>query len=163
MKGQLCLEQFLPYRISRLANEISNALARVYSPTFDLSIAEWRMLAAVYHLEPTCVTDLTEYSAMDKVTVSRAIAELVHRKFAEREVDKRDRRRSMISLTADGKELYAKIAAAAVEFENALRADLTNKEMEQFNKVIDQLLDKTAVLQPGSTGLLVHNRLSRST
>jgi len=156
----LRLERFLPYRISRLDNEISNGLARAYGPQFNLNVAQWRMLAAAAHLQPTCVTELTEYSAMDKVTVSRAVADLVERKLFHREVDARDRRRSIITLTPAGEDMYGQIAPQAVAFEDALLESLSAKEIENFTKTLDHLLDRIAVLQRGSVGLIPGRRAS---
>jgi len=46
---QIELEQFLPYRLSVLANTVSQGIARGYRERHDISVTEWRILAV---LEP---------------------------------------------------------------------------------------------------------------
>ena len=41
------LDQFLPYRLSVLANRLSRDLSRLYAERFDLTIAQWRVMAVV--------------------------------------------------------------------------------------------------------------------
>ncbi|MBN9426990.1 MAG: winged helix-turn-helix transcriptional regulator [Burkholderiales bacterium] len=154
----LPLERFLPYRLSRLDNEISQALERIYGPSFGLNIAQWRMLAAISHLQPTSATELIAYSAMDKVTVSRAVAELVDRALVSRETDDRDRRRARLSLTDDGTRVYEHIAPEAMAFEQALVKAFSRSELQAFNRGVDKLLDAIALIQRGSAGLLPQRR-----
>lgn len=150
----LPLERFLPYRLSRLDNEISQGLERIYGPTFGLSVAQWRMLAAIARLQPTSATELVAYSVMDKVTISRAIAELDQRGLVERETDPRDRRRAELSLTGEGTRIHDRIAPLAMAFERDLVKAFTRAELAAFNRGLDKLLDAIALIQRGSGGLL---------
>ena len=45
--ARLDLDRFLPYRLSVLTNHVSDAIARQYSERFDLTIPEWRVMAAL--------------------------------------------------------------------------------------------------------------------
>lgn len=158
--SSLPLERFLPYRLSRLDNEISQGLERLYGPSFGLSIAQWRMLAAIARLQPTSATELVAYSVMDKVTISRAIADLDRRGLVRREVDPRDRRRAQLWLTAEGARIHDRIAPLAIAFERSLVKGFTRAELEAFNRGVDKLLDAIALMQRGSSGLLPQRRPS---
>ncbi len=39
------LEEFIPYRMSVLTNTVSRAIARIYAERFDITVAEWRVMA----------------------------------------------------------------------------------------------------------------------
>ncbi|HBO11386.1 MAG TPA: transcriptional regulator, partial [Halieaceae bacterium] len=47
MAHALQLKQFLPYRLNDLAERVSRGLAQSYSRDFDLTVAEWRVLATL--------------------------------------------------------------------------------------------------------------------
>ena len=73
------LEDFLPYRLSVAANRVSRLCARRYTKAFGLSIPEWRVLAVVGRFDTLSPSAVGEWTAMDKVKVSRAAASLVAR------------------------------------------------------------------------------------
>ena len=73
------LEDFLPYRLSVAASRVSRLFARRYSEAYGLSIPEWRVLAIVGRFDTLSPSAVGEWSAMDKVKVSRAAASLVAR------------------------------------------------------------------------------------
>jgi len=143
----LNLQYFLPYKLSRLVNDISAELSRTYATNFGLNVSQWRMLAAAAQLEPTSVTELTDYSGMDKVTVSRSVAEMVKRGLLTRTPDSRDSRRAIIALTTEGRDIYVHIAPAAVEFEQSLLSVFDDTEQKQLQEYIDRLLAQLAVLR----------------
>src|SRR3546814_9508084 len=70
----LTLERFLPYRLSVITNRISGALSRHYAARFGISIPEWRVIANLGRYPGLSANQVAERSAMDKVTVSRAVA-----------------------------------------------------------------------------------------
>ena len=43
----LKLESFLPYRLSVLSNRVSAAIAQDYAERFDMTVPEWRTMAAL--------------------------------------------------------------------------------------------------------------------
>ncbi len=75
--GTLSLQQFLPYRLSALANRISQSLADKYSKRFGINVHEWRILAALGEVGELTAVAITNRIAMDKVTVSRAVKRLI--------------------------------------------------------------------------------------
>lgn len=78
-KAPLALERFLPYRLSVLTNRVSGALSRHYADRFGIGIPEWRVIAILGRYAGLSANQVAERSAMDKVTVSRAVAALESR------------------------------------------------------------------------------------
>src|SRR4249920_2674610 len=81
------LEEFLPYRLSVAANRVSRLFARRYSEAFGLTIPEWRVLATIGRFGSLSPSAVGEWTAMDKVKVSRAAASLVARGLANQSPD----------------------------------------------------------------------------
>ncbi|MEX2081804.1 MAG: MarR family transcriptional regulator, partial [Dehalococcoidia bacterium] len=52
----LVLERFLPYRLNRAAEAVSQRFAAVYRSRYGLTRPEWRTLATVGQMEPTTAT-----------------------------------------------------------------------------------------------------------
>lgn len=143
----LHLQNFLPYKVSRLDNDLSAGLQRTYSLRFGLNVSQWRMLAAAAQLEPTSVTELTDYSGMDKVTVSRSVRELVERDLLARILNENDRRRATITLTEAGRSLYEQISPDAMTYEQELLSVLNASELAALHGFLDKLLDQAALLR----------------
>jgi DNA-binding MarR family transcriptional regulator len=136
----LALDAFLPYRLSVLSNRVSRAIARRYAEAFDLSIPEWRVIAVLGQRAGLTATEIAEATEMDKVAVSRAVAKLVSKRRVAARDDPKDARRQILSLSAQGVSVHARIAPMALDSEARLLAALSPKERAQLDALIDRLL-----------------------
>ena len=96
------LEDFLPYKLSVAANRVSRLFARRYSEAYGLTIPEWRVLAMVGRFGTLSPSAVGEWTAMDKVKVSRAAASLVERGLLKQTQDPKDGRGRLLRLTRKG-------------------------------------------------------------
>jgi DNA-binding MarR family transcriptional regulator len=142
----LVLEDFLPYRLSILSNRVSRAIAARYAETFDLSIPEWRIIAVLGRRPGLTAKEVAEATEMDKVAVSRAVAKLVESKRVATRADAQDARRQILSLTAQGESVHARIAPIALASEQRLLATLDTRERAQLDALLDRLLDAAKTL-----------------
>ena len=78
---------------------------------------------------------------MDKVAVSRALALLLERGLAERELHGDDRRRSVLRLSRAGRRIYAEVAPLALQLEAALLEPLDATERAQLDTLLSKLAD----------------------
>lgn len=140
-KAKLDLDHFMPYRLSVLTNRVSSAIARHYSDRFDLSIPEWRLIAALGQTPGLSARELVQRTAMDKVQVSRAVASLLADKRLTREAHESDGRVVHLSLSPRGHAIYEEVVPLALALERKFLAALTRKERDTF----DLLLSKLAV------------------
>jgi DNA-binding MarR family transcriptional regulator len=141
MNEPLDLEQFLPYRLSVLANRVSRAFARLYEARFDLKLPEWRVMAVLGRRPGISASEVTEMTAMDKVAISRALSRLQQMGRVEAAADPDDRRRQILSLSEAGLEIYRKIVPLAQRIE----ADLIVELAEQDRAALDRLLSRLMV------------------
>ena len=134
------LENFLPYRVSLLANTISRGFAAHYRERHGISITEWRILAVLGRFPGLTASEVTERTAMDKVAIHRAVKTLTARGLLERREDPADRRRQNLHLTpSTGQPLVQEIVPRALAFERDLLNALSEKESTMLQTILDKL------------------------
>lgn len=139
--SRLVLETFLPYRLSVMTNRISGALSRHYAERFGIGIPEWRVIANLGRQPEMSANEVVERSAMDKVTVSRAVAALEQKGLLLRSRDAGDKRKSQLRLSPRGEAVYAEIVPLALGFERDLLGRLTAEERAVLERVIGKLTE----------------------
>ncbi|MEP4377507.1 MAG: MarR family winged helix-turn-helix transcriptional regulator [Alphaproteobacteria bacterium] len=147
--AHLDLEAFLPYRLSILANTVSNAIARDYHDRFGLTVPEWRVMAVLGRFGPEMATEICARTAMDKVTVSRAMTRLIKRDLITRTSDPRDRRRMIARLTRKGQSIHDKIVPVATAHERNLLEALGPGEAKALDRLLAKLQDRADTLSHG--------------
>ena len=135
----LQLEKFLPYRLSILAQLVSESLHDLYTGPFNLAVTEWRVMAALGRFAPLTASEVGQRIVMDKVAVSRAVAGLQKRGLVERATDRADRRRALLRLSARGRTVHARIVPMALEYEAQLYEALSAEERQQFDTLSARL------------------------
>ncbi len=144
----LSLEHFIPYRLSVLANTVSSALAGAYARRFGLTIPQWRVIAVLARVPGLSAADVALRTAMDKVAVSRAVNGLARAGRVSRALSPSDKRRSILSLTARGREVYRRIVPLALAYERRLLAELSPAEQSQLEALLQRLQKRSWQLGP---------------
>lgn len=150
MNASLQLEEFLPYRISRLSERISGSLADVYSRRFQLSIAQWRVLATLQEMPGIGAKAIAARTNLDKVKVSRAVSGLEQRGYLLRRPAAHDGRAFELRLTTSGEALFHVIEPLALEWEGQLLSALGSKQKQSLYELLQQLEEGLAALDPAS-------------
>lgn len=135
----LDLERFLPYRLSVLSNTVSQAIAAMYGERFNLNVTQWRVIAVLGRYADLSAVEVAERTRMDKVAVSRAVAELIDAGRLDRSTDPADRRRSVLNLSKAGRSMYEEIAPLALACEARLQSVLTDAERATLETILDKL------------------------
>jgi len=139
---RLDLDGFVPYRLSVLTNRVSNAIARIYSERFGLTIPEWRVMAVLGQASGLSARDVARRTEMDKVQVSRAVASLVRSRRVQKQSDSTDGRITRLALTARGRAIYDDIVPHALELEERFLAALAPHERTIFDRLIGKLSEQ---------------------
>jgi len=144
------LENFLPYRLSVLAQLVSESLHDLYAEPFGLSVTQWRVMAALGRFAPLTASGVGQRIVMDKVAVSRAVAGLMKRGLVERATDRNDRRRASLRLSARGRVMHARIVPLALAYEARLYEALAPGDRQAFNGLCDRLFAHAKLLRNGA-------------
>ncbi|XQF91355.1 MarR family winged helix-turn-helix transcriptional regulator (plasmid) [Pseudoalteromonas espejiana] len=133
------LNEFLPYQLNQLATKISDDFARVYQQKYDLTIAQWRVIANLAQFGQNSAKDLCSLANMDKSTVSRAIKALFDKGYLVTQLSEQDKRATNVMLNQQGKELYQRIAQDAYVWEKQLAANFSKHEQQQLLSLLTKL------------------------
>jgi len=143
----LDLENFLPYRLSILAQLVSESLHDLYAGPFGLTVTQWRVMAALGRFAPLTASEVGLRTVMDKVAISRAVAGLMKRGLVERATDRADRRRASLGLSVRGRAMHARIVPLALGYQERLYEGLSADERQQFNTLSDRLFTHAKALR----------------
>lgn len=146
----LVLEEFLPYRLSLLANVVARGFTRLYSERFGLSLPEWEVLAVLGRYGTLTSAEVCERADMHKTMVSRAVAELERHGLVTRRVNRADRREAMLSLTDPGRRMHGQILPLARSYAERLTSDLSEVDLATFDRVAATLRRRSDIV--ASTG-----------
>ena len=112
----LDIDAFLPYLINVLASRMSKELAAIYEARFNITIAEWRVIAHLAQNRTVSVREVHERVDMDKSKVSRAAATLESAGLIEKRVADADKRLVELQLTRKGRKVFADIEPLALAY-----------------------------------------------
>lgn len=134
------LSNFMPYRLNLLARTISRGLAWQYQEKYDLSIAQWRVLAHLSQHDKISIRDINKAVELDKVAVSRAVKELQHRKIIHKITNPLDKRLLLLSLSPSGVKMMQELIPLALEFEQKMLASLDVDDRQALDRIISKLM-----------------------
>jgi DNA-binding MarR family transcriptional regulator len=138
-RTSLPLENWVGYRFSLISARLGNFVAPMYASRHDLTMPAWRSLAVIARYQPLTASQLAKLTSSDAFKVARAIELLVRRGLIQRDLDKHDRRRASLHLTADGRKVYRDIEKFVVRVENELASVLDASELAMLRQSLDKL------------------------
>ena len=118
------LDAFLPYRMTRAAEEVSRRFARAYKDRYGMTRPEWRAIAVIGTLGAVTASDIRDHSTMHKTMVSRAVAALEARRWVARDPHPEDGRAEVLRLTKQGEAAWAELMAMAEAWQAGLMSAL---------------------------------------
>ncbi|TMK52212.1 MAG: MarR family transcriptional regulator [Alphaproteobacteria bacterium] len=131
--ARLDLFRFMPFRLNRLAAEVSMALSGEYQERYGLDIPEWRVLATLGFRNDACSAQyISDCTRTHKSTISRAVMTLMQRQIVERVENAHDRREFRLRLTKEGKTLYQELIPRLLHKEREILSCLTAQERKEL-------------------------------
>ncbi len=136
----LDLFRFVPFRLNRLAAEVSAALSGEYRERYGLDIPEWRVLATLGFRNEACSAQYIAYcTRTHKSTISRAVTALMKRQLVERVENEDDRREYRLRLTRKGKALYEELIPRLLRKEQDILSCLSAREQKDFAMMLGKI------------------------
>ncbi len=145
---QLDLFRFVPFRLNRLAAEVSAALSVEYRERHGLDIPEWRVLATLGFRNEACSAQYIAYcTRTHKSTISRAVTALMTRQLIERVENEDDRREYRLRLTRKGKTLYEALIPRLLRKEQDILSCLSAREQKDFAVMLGKIEQRLDLVQ----------------
>lgn len=101
----------------------------------------FRLLAALEEFGPASQASLGRRTEMDRSDVAAAASELTGQKLAERATDQADRRRNIITITAQGRAHLRRLNALLAGAQDELLAPLSPGERQALAGMLTRVLD----------------------
>jgi len=144
----LDLFRFAPFRLNRLAAEVSSALSVEYRERYGLDIPEWRVLATLGFRNDACSAQyISHCTRTHKSTVSRAVTALMARQLIERIENTHDRREFKLRLTRKGAAMYQKLIPRLLRREQEILSCLSAQERKDFAHVLGKIEKSLGLVQ----------------
>ena len=139
---RLDLFSFVPFRLNRLAAEVSAALSVEYQARYGLDIPEWRVLATLGFRNDACSAQyISHCTRTHKSTISRAVTALMKRQMVERVENADDRREFRLRLTRKGRALYEELIPRLLRKEQEILSCLSAQERKKFALLLGKIED----------------------
>jgi DNA-binding MarR family transcriptional regulator len=144
----LDLFRFVPFRLNRLAAEVSAALSSEYHQRYGLDIPEWRVLATLGFRNDACSAQyIAHCTRTHKSTISRAVTALLARQLVERVENEDDRREFALRMTRKGKALYEALIPRLKRREQEILSCLSAQERKDFARLLGKIENSLDLVQ----------------
>jgi DNA-binding MarR family transcriptional regulator len=138
--SRLDLFRFVPFRLNRLAAEVSAALSSEYQARYGLDIPEWRVLATLGFRNDACSAQyISQCTRTHKSTISRAVTALMKRQLVERVENEDDRREYRLRMTRKGKALYEELIPRLKRREQEILSCLSAQQRKDFARLLGKI------------------------
>ncbi len=107
-----------------------------------LSLSRHRALGVLFAIEPCTMSELAEYSAVDRTTMTRTVDQLVDAGLVERTTPREDRRQVVLNLTDEGRRLCRRSLQAVYRVNRALLEDLVEPEQRVVARALEAFLHR---------------------
>lgn len=91
--------------------------------------------------------EVSAKTQIEKSLISRAISKLLKRELIERNISKEDKRRSELTLSKSGYDVYEKIVPMSLEYEEKLLSCLSESQQNDLSNIIDTLYSHAEKLE----------------
>jgi DNA-binding MarR family transcriptional regulator len=146
--ARLDLFRFVPFRLNRLAAEVSAALSNEYQERYGLDIPEWRVLATLGFRNDACSAQyIAHCTRTHKSTISRAVTALMNRQLVERVENEDDRREYRLRLRRKGKALYEELIPRLLRREQEILSCLSMQERRDFAMLLGKIENSLDLVQ----------------
>jgi DNA-binding MarR family transcriptional regulator len=148
---RLDLFRFVPFRLNRLAAEVSAALASEYQERYGLDIPEWRVLATLGFRNDACSAQyIADCTRTHKSTISRAVTALMERQLVERVENEDDRREFRLRMTRKGDALYEHLIPRLLRKEQEILSCLSAREQKDLAAMLGKIEQSLDLVQTSS-------------
>jgi DNA-binding MarR family transcriptional regulator len=158
------LEQARPrllYHLLKLSNLVGRPFFTHFADRYDLTLNDVRVLMSLSHVGQAASHELCDATGMHPMNVSRSVARLKRLGRVTDRADPDNRRRKLLTPTAEGWALYRKLAPHVSAISEFTLANLSEREVEFLSSLIAVLAERLESVDLNSPLLIDAEALSR--
>jgi DNA-binding MarR family transcriptional regulator len=137
--GGLLAQQHITILLVGIGLRCTRSASAYYRATFDLGMAEWRLLMVLRSTEALNVGELSAAADLDKAAVSRSLVLLAERKLVSVTQTRTRGRAAIAELTPEGKKLSARLMQVSLQRQDRLFKNFTKADKERLHVLLAQL------------------------
>jgi MarR family transcriptional regulator, organic hydroperoxide resistance regulator len=141
---RLELDDYLPYLINRVGTAIAQRFTAEALTSRGLTIAMWRVLAALSVNGEQRQIDLAELTSIDVSTLSRLVTRLARMGLVTRRRSTSNSREVTVELTAKGRDLVDGLIPVARALETVAAEGLADDELATVKRALGRIYDNLA-------------------
>jgi DNA-binding MarR family transcriptional regulator len=122
---------FLFHQFVILSRYRDAALDKVLKP-LGLNVSRHRAISVIASFETCTMSELSEFSCVDRTTMTRTVDQLVAADLVERHTPPTDRRQVLLNLTTQGRKVYAAALKVITEANRSIVVGLTDDALRGF-------------------------------
>jgi DNA-binding MarR family transcriptional regulator len=145
----LDLSDFLPYLINRVGSALVARFSEEALAGTHLSIATWRVLAALSNKAPLRQIDIAEITSTEVSTMSRLITRLVRTGMVSRKRSTRSNREVVVELTPKAKTLVAQLIPIAEQLQATATRRLSKQDVAVLKRALRRMHENLTPRQHG--------------
>lgn len=139
----LDLQSFLPYRMYRLAAQMSQAGNKLSDLLIESGVPigerEWRVISVLGSYGGLTNGHVADALKTDAATVTRAVKVLKKLDFVDTRNSKKDRRKQLIYLTQTGADFHDLITPKRIQTGDLIESCFSYEEKEQLHHLLNKL------------------------
>jgi len=143
VSSTLDLQSFLPYRMYRLAAQMSQAGHKLSDLILQTGVPigerEWRVISVLGAYGGLTNRHVAEALRTDAATVTRGVKVLKELDFVATRNSKKDRRKVLIYLTQKGADFHDQITPKRIETGDQIESCFSIEEKEQLHHLLNKL------------------------
>jgi MarR family transcriptional regulator, organic hydroperoxide resistance regulator len=152
--SKLNLGDFLPYLVNRVGVIIAEQFGGETLAPHGLSIAMWRVMAVLSSTGGQRQIDLADLTSIDASTLSRIVTRLVRMGLVARARSANSNREVVVTLSAKGSALVARLIPRAREIEADAAAGLSPEELALVKRCLRRIYGNMKSRRAGADGSL---------
>ena len=125
--------------------------------SLGLTVQRYRAIGVIARLAPCTMSELADYSVVERTTMTRIIDQLVVEGLVERNSTTADRRKVLLTLTPAGQDLYGRAVQIIVDLNREMVSGLSPSAQDAVILAEETML-RNLVLEPGLADRLMHFR-----
>lgn len=119
------------------------ALDRMLRP-HGLNVSRYRVLGVLARFGRSSMTEVANYTAMDRTTLTRVADHLVRSGYVDRTGSERDRRQVLLDLTPEGRQIHRPAVQALLAYNSRALDGLTEEALRSTARTLMAVVDNVA-------------------